>query len=200
MPRPRGAVAVDDERLHLGPGHRLVVDEVEVDARRWRLRVGRATAHMHYATAARRQRLMDRLGDAVVLVDGEDPSWAPNSRTLMFCRGRDHAIGEPRQQAEGQAGDHRHERHPRRQGELAQGLLGGLAPRQRRPDAHQEEHGDHEQAAFDEIGSHRAQRARLRKRRLDKLRVAQNRAVMFSSRAIRGRAVIEVPITDEAGL
>ncbi len=30
-------------------------------------------------------------GDAVVLVDGEDPSWAPNSRTLMFCRGRDHA-------------------------------------------------------------------------------------------------------------
>jgi TolB protein len=32
-----------------------------------------------------------RGGDAIVLVDGEDPSWAPNSRTLMFCRGRDHA-------------------------------------------------------------------------------------------------------------
>lgn len=32
-----------------------------------------------------------RGGDAIVLVEGEDPSWAPNSRTLMFCRGRDHA-------------------------------------------------------------------------------------------------------------
>jgi hypothetical protein len=26
-----------------------------------------------------------------VLVEGEDPSWAPNSRALLFCRGRDHA-------------------------------------------------------------------------------------------------------------
>lgn len=32
-----------------------------------------------------------RGGDPIVLVDGEDPSWAPNSRALLFCRGRDHA-------------------------------------------------------------------------------------------------------------
>jgi TolB protein len=30
-------------------------------------------------------------GAAIALVDGEDPSWAPNSRALLFCRGRDHA-------------------------------------------------------------------------------------------------------------
>ena len=30
-------------------------------------------------------------GAAYPLVEGEDPSWAPNSRALMFCRGRDHA-------------------------------------------------------------------------------------------------------------
>jgi TolB protein len=30
-------------------------------------------------------------GAAIVLVEGEDPSWAPNSRALIFCRGRDHA-------------------------------------------------------------------------------------------------------------
>ncbi len=30
-------------------------------------------------------------GAAIPLVEGEDPSWAPNSRALMFCRGRDHA-------------------------------------------------------------------------------------------------------------
>jgi TolB protein len=30
-------------------------------------------------------------GDAIVLAEGEDPSWAPNSRALLFCRGRDHA-------------------------------------------------------------------------------------------------------------
>ena len=29
-------------------------------------------------------------GAAIVLVEGEDPSWAPNSRALIFCRGRDH--------------------------------------------------------------------------------------------------------------
>jgi TolB protein len=32
-----------------------------------------------------------RGGEAIVLVEGEDPSWAPNSRALLFCRGRDHA-------------------------------------------------------------------------------------------------------------
>ncbi len=32
-----------------------------------------------------------RGGEAIPLVEGEDPSWAPNSRTLLFCRGRDHA-------------------------------------------------------------------------------------------------------------
>jgi TolB protein len=30
-------------------------------------------------------------GDAIVLAEGEDPSWAPNSRAILFCRGRDHA-------------------------------------------------------------------------------------------------------------
>jgi len=30
-------------------------------------------------------------GTAIVLVEGEDPSWAPNSRALLYCRGRDHA-------------------------------------------------------------------------------------------------------------
>ncbi len=30
-------------------------------------------------------------GDAIVLTEGEDPSWAPNSRALLFCRGLDHA-------------------------------------------------------------------------------------------------------------
>ncbi len=29
-------------------------------------------------------------GTAIPLVGGEDPSWAPNSRALIFCRGRDH--------------------------------------------------------------------------------------------------------------
>lgn len=29
-------------------------------------------------------------GTAIALVEGEDPSWAPNSRALLFCRGRDH--------------------------------------------------------------------------------------------------------------
>ena len=29
-------------------------------------------------------------GDATVLTAGEDPSWAPNSRAVIFCRGRDH--------------------------------------------------------------------------------------------------------------
>ena len=28
-------------------------------------------------------------GDAMVLTAGEDPSWAPNSRAVIFCRGRD---------------------------------------------------------------------------------------------------------------
>jgi Tol biopolymer transport system component len=28
----------------------------------------------------------DGRGDATVLVDGEDPSWSPNSRTLSFTR------------------------------------------------------------------------------------------------------------------
>ena len=32
-----------------------------------------------------------RGGEAIPLVEGEDPSWAPNSRALLFCRGRDHA-------------------------------------------------------------------------------------------------------------
>lgn len=32
-----------------------------------------------------------RGGDAIVLVEGEDPSWAPNSRALLFCSGPDHA-------------------------------------------------------------------------------------------------------------
>lgn len=30
-------------------------------------------------------------GDAIVLVPGEDPTWAPNSRAVIFCKGRDHA-------------------------------------------------------------------------------------------------------------
>ena len=30
-------------------------------------------------------------GEAIELVPGEDPSWAPNSRALMFCRGLDHS-------------------------------------------------------------------------------------------------------------
>lgn len=30
-------------------------------------------------------------GEAIPLVEGEDSSWAPNSRALLFCRGRDHA-------------------------------------------------------------------------------------------------------------
>jgi TolB protein len=30
-------------------------------------------------------------GDAIVVAAGEDPSWAPNSRALIYCRGRDHA-------------------------------------------------------------------------------------------------------------
>jgi len=30
-------------------------------------------------------------GTSIELVEGEDPSWAPNSRALIFCRGRDHA-------------------------------------------------------------------------------------------------------------
>jgi TolB protein len=30
-------------------------------------------------------------GVAIPLVEGEDPSWAPNSRALLFCRGLDHA-------------------------------------------------------------------------------------------------------------
>jgi len=30
-------------------------------------------------------------GEAIQLVPGEDPSWAPNSRALMFCRGPDHS-------------------------------------------------------------------------------------------------------------
>jgi TolB protein len=29
-------------------------------------------------------------GDAIPLVSGEDPSWAPNSRALLFCKGPDH--------------------------------------------------------------------------------------------------------------
>ena len=29
-------------------------------------------------------------GDAIPLVSGEDPSWAPNSRALIFCKGPDH--------------------------------------------------------------------------------------------------------------
>ena len=32
-----------------------------------------------------------RGGDAIPLVEGEHPSWAPNSRSLIYCRGRDHA-------------------------------------------------------------------------------------------------------------
>ena len=30
-------------------------------------------------------------GEAIVLVPGEDPSWAPNSRAIIFCAGSDHA-------------------------------------------------------------------------------------------------------------
>jgi TolB protein len=30
-------------------------------------------------------------GGAIPIVDGEDPSWAPNSRALIFCKGPDHA-------------------------------------------------------------------------------------------------------------
>ena len=30
-------------------------------------------------------------GPAIPVVDGEDPSWAPNSRALIFCKGPDHA-------------------------------------------------------------------------------------------------------------
>jgi TolB protein len=30
-------------------------------------------------------------GDAITLVPGEDPTWAPNSRAVIFCKGRDHA-------------------------------------------------------------------------------------------------------------
>ena len=30
-------------------------------------------------------------GEAYALVDGEDPSWAPNSRALLFCSGPDHS-------------------------------------------------------------------------------------------------------------
>lgn len=30
-------------------------------------------------------------GLAIAVAEGEDPSWAPNSRALIFCRGRDHA-------------------------------------------------------------------------------------------------------------
>ncbi len=29
-------------------------------------------------------------GEVIPLVAGEDPSWAPNSRALMFCKGPDH--------------------------------------------------------------------------------------------------------------
>ena len=30
-------------------------------------------------------------GDATVLTAGEDPTWAPNSRAVVFCKGPDHA-------------------------------------------------------------------------------------------------------------
>ena len=30
-------------------------------------------------------------GDAMVLTPGEDPTWAPNSRAIIFCKGQDHA-------------------------------------------------------------------------------------------------------------
>lgn len=30
-------------------------------------------------------------GQTIPVVDGEDPSWAPNSRALIFCKGPDHA-------------------------------------------------------------------------------------------------------------
>jgi len=30
-------------------------------------------------------------GDAIVIAPGEDPSWAPNSRALIFCHGPDHS-------------------------------------------------------------------------------------------------------------
>jgi TolB protein len=30
-------------------------------------------------------------GDAMVLVPGEDPTWAPNSRAVIYCKGLDHA-------------------------------------------------------------------------------------------------------------
>ena len=49
-------------------------------------------------------------------------------------------------------------------------------------------------------GLHDAQRARLRKRRLDELRVAQKLPVMLSRRAILGRAVVEIPITRQPRL
>ncbi|PYX64569.1 MAG: hypothetical protein DMG78_30460, partial [Acidobacteria bacterium] len=29
-------------------------------------------------------------GPAMVITEGEDPSWAPNSRALIFCKGPDH--------------------------------------------------------------------------------------------------------------
>ena len=32
-----------------------------------------------------------RGGEAYPLVEGEDPSWAPNSRALLFSNGPDHA-------------------------------------------------------------------------------------------------------------
>jgi len=32
-----------------------------------------------------------RGGSAMALVDGEDPSWAPNSRAIIFCKGPDHS-------------------------------------------------------------------------------------------------------------
>jgi TolB protein len=30
-------------------------------------------------------------GNAIFVTEGEDPSWAPNSRALIFCKGHDHA-------------------------------------------------------------------------------------------------------------
>src|SRR5207249_11289746 len=33
-------------------------------------------------------------GDAIVIAPGEDPSWAPNSRALIFCHGPDHSRSE----------------------------------------------------------------------------------------------------------
>ena len=32
-----------------------------------------------------------RGGDAIVIAPGEDPSWAPNSRALIFSHGPDHS-------------------------------------------------------------------------------------------------------------